>query len=52
MKRPAPESSDSPEDDELPGVPGFRSWGGVYLFVLIVFVVCVVLLAWLTRAFS
>ena len=38
--------------DESPGVPGFRSWRGVYLFVFVFFVVCVVLLALFSRAFA
>ena len=29
-------------DDESPGVPGFRTWRGVYLFVFVVFVLVVV----------
>ena len=49
MMRPSPEPL---EDDELPRVPGFRSWGGLYLFVLVFFVLCVVLLALLARAFA
>ncbi len=42
----------TPPDDELPGVPGFRSWGMVYLFVFGWFVLVVALLAVFTRAFS
>ena len=34
-----------PHNDESPGVPGFRTWRGVYLFVFGVFVVVVALLA-------
>ena len=37
-------SSDS-QSDESPGVPGFRTWRGVYLFVFGVFVAVVALLA-------
>jgi hypothetical protein len=37
---------------EPPGLPGFRTWRGVYLFVLGWFVVIVVLLAALTRCFA
>ena len=37
---------------EAPGVPGFRTWRGVYLFVLGWFVVVVVLLTMFTRIFS
>lgn len=28
-------------DDESPGVPGFRTWRGVYLFVFLFFVAAV-----------
>ena len=34
---------------ESPNVPGFRTWRGIYLFVFIFFVFCVVLLALLSR---
>ena len=37
--------SESHNPDESPGVPGFRTWRGVYLFVFGVFVVVVALLA-------
>ena len=48
MKQPAP-----PEpSDEDTGLPGFRTWRGVYLFVLGIFVAYVVLLTALTRAFQ
>jgi hypothetical protein len=40
------------DEDEPPGVPGFRTWRRVYLFVFIFFVLCVVLLALLSRAFA
>jgi hypothetical protein len=39
-------------DEESPGVPGFKNWRGIYLFVFLFFVICVVLLALLTRAYS
>jgi hypothetical protein len=39
-------------DNEPPGVPGFRTWRSVYIFVFIFFVLCVVLLALLSRAFA
>ena len=39
-------------ENEPPGVPGFRSWRGIYLFVFLFFVLCVVLLALLSRAFA
>ncbi|HEY5550846.1 MAG TPA: hypothetical protein VIK52_03095, partial [Opitutaceae bacterium] len=45
--------SPDPDDDHgPPGVPGFRTWRGVYWFVLGSFVVVVALLAWFTQAFS
>jgi hypothetical protein len=44
---PPPESS-----DDNTGLPGLRTWRGVYLFVLGVFVAYVVLLTVLTRAFQ
>ena len=37
---------------ESPGVPGFRTWRGVYLFVFVCFVVVVVLLAVFSRCFA
>ena len=43
---------DRSPDDEPPGVPGIRTWRGVYLFVFIWFVLVVVLLAIFTRAFA
>ena len=49
MTRPLP---DHRSDDEPPDVPGFRTWGAVYLVVLGWFVVVVVLLAAFTRIFS
>ena len=39
-------------DDESPGVPGFRTWRGVYLFVFAGFVIVVVLLAIFSRVFA
>ena len=38
--------------EESPGVPGFRSWRGIYIFVFVFFVICVLLLALFTRAFA
>ena len=49
MKPPLP---DRLRNEESPGVPGFRTWRGIYLFVFVFFVVCVVLLALLSRAFA
>lgn len=40
-----------PRDDDVPGVPGFRTWRGVYLFVLGVFVLVVIALTIFTHAF-
>ena len=49
MKR----STSGPSDqDESPGVPGFRTWRGVYLFVFGWFVLVVVLLATFSRVFA
>jgi hypothetical protein len=42
-----------PEDDHgTPGVPGFRTWRGVYLFVFAVFVLVVIGLTIFTRYFA
>jgi hypothetical protein len=49
MKSPSP---DSLPDDKSPGVPGFRSWRGIYLFVFIVFVLVVGLLTLFSRWFA
>jgi hypothetical protein len=43
-----PSPSDS-NDENAPGVPGFRSWRGVYWFVLAWFIACVLGLTLLTR---
>jgi hypothetical protein len=48
----APLGPDQPPDAGLPGVPGFRTWRGVYLFVLGWFVLLVLLLAAFSRLFS
>jgi hypothetical protein len=42
----------APEDDDSPGVPGFRTWRGVYLFVLGVFGLIVVGLTLFSRFFA
>jgi hypothetical protein len=42
---------DAPDSGD-PGLPGFRTWRAVYLFVLGCFVVYVGLLAWFTQLFS
>ena len=49
--RPASGSEERPEA-EPPDVPGFRTWRGVYLFVVGWFVLVVILLAIFTRVFS
>ena len=41
-----------PPDDDAPGVPGFRTWRGVYLFVLAVFITLVIALTLFTRAYA
>jgi hypothetical protein len=41
-----------PPDDADTGLPGFRTWRGVYGFVLAVFALWVGLLALLTEQFS
>lgn len=38
--------------DESTGLPGFRRWRSVYVFVLVVLAVWVGLLTWLTKAFA
>lgn len=47
MNPPDPHNS-----DESPGVPGFRTWRGVYFFVFVCFVAVVVLLALFSRCFA
>jgi len=49
MKSSPPDSTDQ---DESPGLPGFRTWRGVYLFVFLFFVFSVVLLALFSRFFA
>jgi hypothetical protein len=43
--RPPETEPERDSESEGTGLPGFRSWRGVYVFVLAVFVVYVVLLA-------
>jgi hypothetical protein len=46
-------NSPDPDDGHRPpGVPGFRSWRGVYLFVFVVFVLVVIGLTVFTRVFA
>ena len=40
------------DDEEPPGVPGFRSWNGVYVFVFAAFVLIVIALAILARVYA
>lgn len=43
----------SPSDpDDSPGLPGFRTWRGVYVFVLAVFAVVVIALTIFSRVFA
>ena len=49
MKSARPDQSSA---DESPGVPGFRTWRGIYLFVFAGFVVVVVLLALFSSYFA
>lgn len=46
-----PRMKPEPNDDE-PGVPGFRSWRGVYVFVFLCFVAVVVVLTVFTHHFG
>jgi hypothetical protein len=41
-----------PPTDESPGVPGFRTWRGVYVFVFASFLLVVVLLAIFSRVYA
>jgi hypothetical protein len=47
-----PSPPDSLPDDQSPGVPGFRTWRGIYLFVFIVFALVVGLLTLFSRWFA
>jgi len=42
----------APASDESPGVPGFRTWRGIYLFVFLCFVLAVAFLAAFSRWFA
>lgn len=42
---------DSRVAEEPPGVPGFRTWRGIYLFVFVFFVISVLGLALFSRVF-
>ena len=47
-----PPSPDPPAESDPPGVPGFRTWKSIYLFVFGWFVLVVALLAVFSRYFS
>ncbi|HEX4342083.1 MAG TPA: hypothetical protein VH255_01755 [Verrucomicrobiae bacterium] len=51
MKR-APENDSPVANEEGPHLPGFCTWRGVYWFVMGCFILFVVLLALLSRAYS
>ncbi len=42
----------TPQDDENPGVPGFRTWRGVYVFVLVCFLAVVLALTAFSHHFG
>lgn len=44
--------SQPPLPDDDPGLPGFRTWRGVYVFVLIVFLLVVSALLIFSRIFA
>jgi hypothetical protein len=49
---PAPRADERSEAEPPPGVPGFSTWRGVYLFVFGWFVLVVILLSVFTGIFS
>jgi hypothetical protein len=49
---PEPKPQPSAAADENPGVPLFRTWRGVYTFVLGCFVVVIVLLTIFSRTYA
>ncbi len=49
---PVPGNTGAEAEEELPALPGLRNWRGVYVFVIAFFVLCVILLAAFSRAFS
>jgi hypothetical protein len=40
------------DDDESPGVPGFRNWRGIYLLVFAAFILVVIGLAIFARVYA
>ena len=51
---PAPEKTPvpAPSDDDAPGLPGFRTWRGVYVLVFAVFLLVVAGLTVFSRIYS
>lgn len=47
-----PPTSDPIHDDKSPGVPGFKTWRGVYWLVFGFFILVVVLLTIFSRYFA
>ncbi len=47
-----PPNPPTPNADDSPGVPGFRTWRGVYLFVFGVFILIVIALTLFSRVFA
>lgn len=47
-----PPSQPTPPDEPSPGVPGFRTWGGVYWFVFGSFVAVVIALTIFSRVYA
>jgi hypothetical protein len=45
-------STEPEPPEEAPGVPGFRTWKGVYLFVFGCFLLMVIALTLFTRVFA
>ena len=52
MNRPTPPPPPEPPDDSDPRLPGFRTWRGVYWFVLVCCLVVVAALAIFSRVFA
>jgi hypothetical protein len=52
MKQVSGDSTQANDDADRPGVPGFRTWRGVYVFVFGLFVLDVIVLAALSRWFA
>jgi hypothetical protein len=50
--KPTPVIEPTAPENENPGLPGLRTWRGVYVFVLACFALYLVLLALLSRMFS